>query len=450
MKLDGRALWRDEDGYEEARTAAVWNGRKPDRYPDVIVQAASENDVVAAVRYAIDHDMKVKARGGGHAWTGSALRSGMMIDLSRLKQVSYDPATARVRVQPGVNALELDGVLAPHDRFFPYGHCPTVGIGGYLLQGGWGWNGRTLGPACMSIVSADVVTADGELIRADANQNTDFLWAVRGTGPGFFGIVTGFELQTHPRTGVFQRLDVYSMDDFDTVLEWALELEPTLPSYNELLIFGVAPMLPDGTVLQEEPALLMWSVVFTNDEQEAHNVLGRLDGCPALPRAIMPGQARPSSFADLYQGTELIGREGVRWSPDNMWTNAPVKEFLPLAKQAFLEIPRTLTSHIMLWPWRVHKVAADEAAVSIQGRLYMAAFSAWAEPADDDRYVNWPVEQMRRMESISEGITLGDENLISRPARFLSPENEARLEELRRRHDPSGRFHSYLLKDDSA
>ena len=139
------------------------------------------------------------------------MRSGLLIDLSRMNQVTFDSDTGIASAQPGVKGRDLNALLAEHSLFFPSGHCPSVGIGGFLLQGGWGWNSRAIGPACISIVAVDVVTASGDLIHADAQQNSDFWWAARGSGGGYFGVVTRFYLRCHPRpTATYTRTDVYS------------------------------------------------------------------------------------------------------------------------------------------------------------------------------------------------------------------------------------------------
>ena len=442
MEIEGTVLWRGHPGYEDARAQAAWNARKPDRYPDVIVRARTEADVVAAVRLAAERGLKVKARAGGHSWTASAVRSGMLIDLSGLTDVSYDPATGRASVQPGVTGRDLNGILAPHQRFFPSGHCPTVGLGGFLLQGGWGWNSRAIGPACMSIRSVEVVTADGELIHADEERNSDYLWAARGAGAGFFGIVTRFELACHPRpTAIYTRTDVYSLDDVDEVLGWALEFEPTLAPEFEFAIIGTTPTLPGGRIVHDDTALMIMCMALMYDDDEARAALGRLDDCPVLARALHREDPTPTSFTGLYDGPDSIEPEGVRWAADGMWTNADAATLLPQARELFLDVP-TAESHVFWYPWRPQPL--PDAAISIQGQLYLAAFAGWHDAAEDERYVDWPAGHMRRMESISEGIQLADENLIGRPARYLSPDNERRLEELRRSHDPDGRFHSYL------
>jgi FAD/FMN-containing dehydrogenase len=225
-------LARDDDSYELARRDAVWNGLKPHRYPDAIVLAQSEQDVVDAVRYAAEHGLKVKARSGGHSWTASSVRDGsLLIDLSRMNRVGFDAETGIASVQPGARGRDLNGMLADHNLFFPSGHCPTVGLGGFLLQGGWGWLSRKIGPACMSVVGVDVVTADGSTIHADERENSDWLWAARGAGAGYFGIVTQFHLHCHERpAAIWEAHHVYPMDVRDEVLRWALEEEPAFPS----------------------------------------------------------------------------------------------------------------------------------------------------------------------------------------------------------------------------
>jgi FAD/FMN-containing dehydrogenase len=357
----------------------------------------------------------------------------------------YDASTGTASAQPGVTGRELNELLAEHGRFFPSGHCPTVGLGGFLLQGGWGWNSRAIGPACMSIRAVDVVTAEGELIHADEQNNADYLWAARGSGAGYFGVVTRFELACHPRpTSIYTRTDVYSLADIDAVLAWALEFEPTLAPEFEFAIIGTTPTLPSGHTVVEEPALMIMCMALMFDDDAAVAALRRLDECPVLDRALHREDPQPTSFAGLYDGPDAIEPDGIRWAADGMWTDAGADTLLPAAKQLFLDVP-TAESHVFWYPWRPQPL--PDAAISVQGQLYLTAFAGWHDAADDERYCAWPADHMRRMEPLSEGIQLADENLIARPARFLSPANERRLEELRRRHDPHGRFHGYLTAD---
>ena len=160
---DGRAFDRTHVGYESARRATVWNARLPERYPDVVVQAESGRDVVAAVRHAARQEMRIAVASGGHSWVANHVRDGgMLLDVSRLDDVTIDPVAKVATVGPGKKGHELCDELATHRLFFPAGHCRGVALGGYLLQGGYGWNSRVLGPACESVIAIDVVTADGD------------------------------------------------------------------------------------------------------------------------------------------------------------------------------------------------------------------------------------------------------------------------------------------------
>ncbi len=171
-KFDGGLLKRGDPDYERARRAAVWNARTPERFPDAIVIARSEQDVVRAVRLAAAEGMKLGVRSGGHSWAGNHVRDGgMLLDLSQLCDVDVDVDATTAAVQPGCRGDQLLTRLGELGLFFPAGHCIGVALGGYLLQGGYGWNGRVHGPACMSVEAIDVVLADGRRVHASEQEN---------------------------------------------------------------------------------------------------------------------------------------------------------------------------------------------------------------------------------------------------------------------------------------
>jgi FAD/FMN-containing dehydrogenase len=128
-----------------------------------------------------------------------------------------------------------------------------------------------------------------------------------------------------------------------------------------------------------------------------------------------------------------------------MWTNAGPDELVPAVAELYDTIPEG-ASHVFWYAWREQEL--PDAAISVQGTLYLAAFGGWTDPAESEAMLAWPADQMRRLEPFSRGIQLADENLVRRPARYLVDENAARLEELRARFDPEGRFLSYLMPDE--
>lgn len=432
-----RALRRGEAGYEEARQAAVWNARTPERFPDLIVQAETEADVVSAVRLARDEGMRVAVRSGGHSWAGNHLRDGgLLLDLSRLTEAEIDPDSMTASVQPGCRGNDLVAALAGQELFFPAGHCQGVAVGGYLLQGGFGWNGRVHGPACMSVEALELVTADGELVRADAEQNADLLWAARGSGPGFFGAVTRFHLRVYPRpevvaNGVF----LYPMDVLDEVFRWAHEIGPRVPRAMELML--VIHRDADG-----EAEIAVTGPVLVDTDAEAREALALLETCPVLDRAKLAVPNVPARLEDLYAGVHAAYPDDHRYSADNMWTHAPVEDLLPGIHRIADTLPGA-PSH-MLWMNWGPSPPRPEMAYSVEDDTYIALYGVWQDPADDTANVAWPTERMREMEALATGIQLADENLGLRPARFVSDPHLARLDELRARYDPDGLFHPWM------
>jgi FAD/FMN-containing dehydrogenase len=438
---DGTLLERGDDGYEQARRATVWNARTPERYPDAIVLAESEQDVVAAVREAHERDAKIGVRSGGHSWAGNHVRDGgLLLDVSRLREVELDAGAMTATVEPGCHGDELLSRLAEHDLFFPAGHCPGVGLGGYLLQGGYGWNGRVHGPACMSVSAIDVVLADGGLVHADETHNADLLWAARGAGPGFFGVVTRFHLRLVRRPKVVvNSVFLYPMDVLEAVFRWAREIGPRVARTMELMVF--IHRTEDG-----ELEIAVTGPVLAESEQQARAAVAVLESCPVLDFAKLALPYVPGELADLYAGAHAAYPDGRRYSADNMWTHAPVEDLLAGLHRIANTMPPA-PSHMLWMNWQPGASAQPERpdmAYSVEDDTYVALYGVWEDPAEDNANVAWATERMRELEPHASGIQLADENLGNRPARFLSDEHHARLARLRAKYDPDGRFHSWM------
>jgi FAD/FMN-containing dehydrogenase len=381
--------------------------------------------------------MRVGLRSGGHSWAASHLRDGgMLIDLSQLDELSLDPDEATAVVGPAVRGYELVETLRRQDLFFPVGHCQGVAVGGYLLQGGFGWLSRIHGPACMNVTAIDVVTADGELRRADGQSDPDLFWAARGAGPGFFGIVTRFHLKLHPWPATaMNSIYLYPAELLDEIFSWAHEVGPSVARSVEMMLF----------LQQPEPGKRMIGVtgpVLAGSEEEARDALAILETCPVLDRAEAVNAFMTADFADLVAASRLLFPDGNRFAADNMWTSAAVDELLPGLHRIAETLPPE-PSHAMWMNWGLSP-ERPEMAYSVEDETYIALYASWADPADDARYAGWPGERMREMEHLATRIQLADENLGARPARFVSDDNLRRLDEIRSRYDPEGRFHSWM------
>ncbi len=193
--FQGVLLRPGDEGYDAARS--VWNGGI-DRRPALIARCQSPADVAAALAHAQRAGLEIGVRGGGHNYGGAAVpEGGLMIDLSRLDQVSVDPGTRRARCGGGATQAQLDTAAQAHGLAVTGGTISHTGVGGLTLGGGMGWLTCACGLAADNLVSAEVVLPDGRCVRATADEHPDLLWALKGGG-GNFGVVTEFEFQLHP------------------------------------------------------------------------------------------------------------------------------------------------------------------------------------------------------------------------------------------------------------
>ena len=294
--VEGPVYWRGDAAYETARGNTAYRANKPKRYPQAIVQATSDKDVVAAVKFAKAHGLRVTTRSGGHSWSSAHIRDGVvLIDLARMQTVEIDPATRTVWTSPAVIGSVLNAQLKQHDLIVPTAHHPSPGIGGFCMNGGFGWNSRLWGNGARQVLAIDVVTADGELIRADATQNSDFWWAARGGGAGFFGVITRMHLQAHPKPKVWMAT-AYGWDDaagvFDQLMGWACEVVPKVAPNVEFVMSTTANHRETGEPVPTRISAA--ALALTDDEAEAKRLLAFFETCPVLDwrTAINPGSRR--------------------------------------------------------------------------------------------------------------------------------------------------------------
>ena len=194
-RLRGRVVGPEDAGYDEAR--AVWNGMV-DKRPRLIVQCVGVADVRAAVAFGREHGLPIAVRGGGHNVAGDAVcDGGLVVDLSSMRGVRVDASSGTVRAEGGVTIGDLDRETQAFGLAVPMGVVTETGIAGLTLGGGFGWMRRKHGLSCDALRSADVVTADGQVLTTSATEHPDLLWALKGAG-GNFGVVTSLEYQAVP------------------------------------------------------------------------------------------------------------------------------------------------------------------------------------------------------------------------------------------------------------
>jgi FAD/FMN-containing dehydrogenase len=447
----GHLVMRGEPGYEQARTGRIFNARRPDRFPAAVLLAASDDDVAFGVRLAAERGWPVSVRSGGHSWAAWSLRDdALLIDLGAMRDLLYDPVTGVVSARPAIQGgLELAPFLAERGRAFPGGHCASVGLGGYLLQGGQGWDGRARGWACQSVAGLDLVLADGALVRADASENADLLWAARGAGPGFPGVVTRFYLQTYPAPRVmWHDTWTFRLDDTLELLTWLQDVLPGLDRRVEPVVAATRlPDVPlhDGTARPAGTVLLLHTTVMASSDGEALDLLAPLRDGPLAGRSLGHVQGR-TSVAEENLAQTVQNPEGYRYAVDCTWTDAPARVLAPMLQSLWSELD-TEHSFSIWYGWAPHGSRPDM-AFSVEADAYVATYVIYTDPADDARYTEWVHGRTAALAAAyGAGVYLGDTDFTRRNDRFLSDDCYTRLAEVRAARDPYGRFASYATCD---
>jgi FAD/FMN-containing dehydrogenase len=279
----GQVITPDRPGYDGAR--AIWNGAI-DRRPRVIARCRDTADVAAAVRHARDHGLEIAVRGGGHNVAGTAMcDDGLVIDLSAMRAVSVDPAGRVAKVQGGALWGDVDRETQADGLATTGGIVSHTGVAGLTLGGGIGWLMRKHGLTIDNLLSADVVTADGELLRASELEHPELFWALRGGG-GNFGVVTSFEFRLHPIGPVVLAGPIlWDAADVGHVLRFYRDFVHDAPDeLGTVVRFGTAPPLPAiPEELHWRPVVIVASC-YAGRLQEAEEVLRplRTFGAPLL------------------------------------------------------------------------------------------------------------------------------------------------------------------------
>jgi hypothetical protein len=444
----GKFYVPSDEGFVEAAFARVFNHRRPsDRLPSAVLVAENEQDVVAGVRFAKENGLAVAVRSGGHSWAvWSVQNNTLLIDLGKLNSAEFDEATGIVSGGPAIQGgNELDPFLAERGRFLNGGHCPPVGIGGFLLQGGQGWCQRGWGWAAESVVAIDVVTADGELVRADENQNSDLYWAARGAGPSFPGIVTKFHLKTRPRfTHLVESVQVYNIDDFQEIMKWMYQVEPTISPDVEIVCVSLCPPSVNGQPRQR--VYVVTGVALTDSVEAGIEALAPLQTCPIIDRAF-ENIVQESSMAQQREGQLRMNPENWRYYADNVWVDGETDDIIEALTPVFTTSPEP--DAFTIWFGNGLMRELPDMAFSLQAPAYIATYLAYEDSANDARNRAWLNEAMVAAQPVTVGQYLGDSDMTNRQLRFMAPENFAKLQSIIATRDPEGRFVRYLAADSS-
>ncbi|WP_232059418.1 FAD-binding oxidoreductase [Kineobactrum salinum] len=446
--IQGTVIAREAPDYELWRQSMIWQYRKFRRYPDLIVQAESEDDVVAAINFARDNGMKITTRSGGHSWSGCFLRdSGVLVDLSRLQNIEVDTSRNVARVGAGVLGRGLNEELARHGLAFPTAHCGMVPVSGYLLGGGLGWNSTAWGGmSVFNVVGIEAVTVEGEKIFASQNKNPDLFWAARGGGPGLFFTVTAFHLQCHPLpASIITDSYFFHYAELDEVVALMEEVGPGINPNVEMLTV-VVPTIPELAKQCEgsecDRVVVLAATAFGESEADSKAMLAPIASHRAASKSLKVIKARPTPFEVLYQDNEGPFPQR-RARADNIYTNR-ASDTVPVISKYMKQSPSDGNTPVILWRG---DLSFPDAAYSSTGQFYLAGYAQWNLAENDQPNQQWLRNFYDEMQEFASGHYINEFDRETRSAQTsacFAPANWAKLGRLRERYDPDGVYHDFL------
>ncbi|MCJ7628213.1 MAG: FAD-binding oxidoreductase, partial [Longimicrobiales bacterium] len=384
--LRGELLGPQSPGYDDAR--ALWNGMV-DRRPGLIVECAGAADVIRSVKFAAKNGLLVSVLGAGHNIAGNAAcEGGFMISLRKMNSVRVDPGARKAWVGPGTTLGEFDLEAQAFGLATPVGINSTTGIGGLTLGGGFGWLSRKHGLTADNLVSADVVTATGEYLKASEEENPDLFWGLRGGG-GNFGIVTSFEFHLHPvGPDVLSGLIVHPFSDAGPVLRYYREFAAQAP--DELTVWAVmrkAPPLPFLPPEVHGTTVLILACLYAGDMADGEKALGPLRefGNP-IADVISPHQY--SSFQMAFDPLLQAGQRNYWKSHDFLeLSDGLLDAVLPFVADLPNQSCEVFFAHM---GGATSRVPAEATAYRHRdAEFILNVHGRWHDAKDDDRCLAW-------------------------------------------------------------
>jgi FAD/FMN-containing dehydrogenase len=441
----GAVLRGGDPEYDDARS--IWNGLI-DRRPALIVQCTGAADVVDAVNFAREHDLLLSIKGGGHNVAGNAVNDGgIVIDLSGMRGVRVDPSTQTVRVQGGATLGDLDRETQLFGLAVPAGVVSTTGVAGLTLHGGTGHLRRKHGLSIDSLISVDIVTADGQIRTASASENEDLFWAVRGAGSNF-GVVTSFEFRAHPvGPMVMVGAIFYPLDDVRQLLpawrDYVMSAPDELSSIA--LVWSIPPEEPFPPDHHGKPALVV-AGAYSGAVEEGEPVVQPLR---ELGRPLID-LSGPWPWLALQSGFDALFPKGGFYYWKSRALSALPDEAIDVIADFGARRPSPLTD-IVVWHQggAMSRVGETETAYGGRDAAFLVTGEAsWDDPGLNDEAIAWGRAFWDAMGRHSTGglylnfAGLGEEKEALVKAGYGG--NYERLAALKAKYDPTNLFRMNL------
>ncbi|MGW2935833.1 FAD-binding oxidoreductase [Streptomyces sp. NPDC001156] len=434
--LEGEVLAPGDSGYDEART--VFNALI-DRHPAVIAQCEGTTDVVRAVRFARDLDLKIAVRGGGHSVAGMALNdNGLVVDLRRMHEITVHPGSASVRVEGGALMSQMDRATQPHSLATTGGRVSTTGVGGFVLGGGNGWLDRAFGLAVDNLLGVELVTADGTTVLATAEENPELFWALHGGG-GNFGVATALTLKLHELPEFSVALLMFLPETGPEAVRTYRDIIATgPPEVGGAVLYITGP--PEPFVPEHLVGTLLCAalVTYVGGEEGLRKIAQPL---LALPHEAEVVSAMP--YADLQ--CMLDDPPGLRnyWSVEYVTCLPDELVDVFCARAPAMPVPSDC-QHVLFPQGGAIASGPGEYPVPYRGAAWTVhPFGVWEDPADDEQALRWVRDLRADVRPWSTGAVylnfIGDEGR-DRVVAGLGTENFNRLARVKRQYDPDNVF----------
>jgi len=435
----GEVVPPEAPGYDDARR--VWNAMF-DRRPALVVRPTNVDDVIAAVRFGRERDLEIAIRGGGHSGLGhSTTDGGLVIDLGLMNEVRVDPARRLARTGGGALLGQLDVAAQEHGLVCPVGVVGHTGVAGLTLGGGIGRLQRRFGLTIDSLRAVELVTADGHVVRASADEQPELFWGLRGAGANF-GVATSLELELHPFSGTLHRgVHVHPASDIHELWavfrEFAAAAPDTVAAIFTVALAEPAADYPD-TVAGRPIVVIAYNHSGAGEDAER-------DIAPLL-RGPKPASVTPTSerYVDVQRSSDL----SLAWGSRAFILGGNIADCSPSVLDAFVahveHVPGESSISVTTLGGAIGRVPDDAMAYSGRTSPFdVAPDTSWSDPALDDANAEWTRQAMAIVEPdllpgryINELSDAGPE--VTRAS--YGDEKLQRLRELKRAWDPTNVF----------
>jgi hypothetical protein len=440
-RVRAQVLLPDDEAYEVVRR--VWNGMI-DKYPAAIVRCTGTADVLEAVRLARSHSLLVAVRGGGHSVAGNAVcDDGLVIDLSLMKGIRVDPVARTARAQGGVTWSELDRETQAFGLATPGGLISTTGIAGLTLGGGIGWLARKHGLSSDNLLSADVVTAEGQLVVASAKQHPDLFWAIRGGG-GNFGVVASFEYRLHPiGPTVVGGMVLYPIERAKEVLRFYRMYIRTAPDAVSVFpAFITVPPIPVVPAALHGTAAIALTACYAGDLTVAERVIQPLRRF-GPPSVDLLGPMPYSALQSLFDDSAPYGAFNY-WKSDYLSElSDECVDILARHTAALPALSPLTTVHIYPLGGAIGRLGLHKTAYAHrQARFTTVLIGTWSDPAQSELHIQWVRGLWQALRPFTTGGVyvnfLGEEG--DERIRAAYGDNYQQLAAVKQRYDPTNLF----------